>query len=311
MNNAQTSGGNNKGSGILQEALQVQRCRAKDATHFVLCKGSKIKFFIHLQGGEKHLLKCVKAYSGALALLLKLLPIIPYRSLQMAGLGYYARVNAHAAIQECIPSGQSYNILVGTYDSAQKIVLQCFTESQEECTFVKVGNAGSAEQMEREIKFLQAEHKFCRFSIPQMSAYRLLSKAAPFNIQVTREFKGEKTEPIMTPELYAITREIAGEPTITDDGKEYEFTHGDFAPWNIRTTANGYTVFDWEHCGLRPKGYDAAYFIIMTKVALHGCSFAVAFEAAVSTLREIDPTLQLDYQLTYQEFAKTTKALSF
>lgn len=310
MNNAHGNGGDDKGSGILQEALQVQRCRAKDATHFVLCKGNKIKFFIHLQGGEPHLLKCVKAYSGALALLLKLLPIIPYRSLQMAGLGYYAKVNAHAAIQKCIPSGQSYNILVGTYDSAQKLVLQCFNTTQGECTFIKVGNAGSAEQMEREIKFLQAEHNFRRFSIPQISAFRLRSETEPFNIQVTQEFHGEKTEPVMTPELYAITREIAGESTVTD-GREYEFTHGDFAPWNIRTTASGYTVFDWEHCGLRPKGYDAAYFIIMTEVALRGCSFAEAFETAVSTLREIDPALQLDYQLIYQEFAKTTKALSF
>ena len=50
MNNAHGNGGDDKGSGILQEALLVQRCRAKDATHFVLCKVIKLSFSFTCKG---------------------------------------------------------------------------------------------------------------------------------------------------------------------------------------------------------------------------------------------------------------------
>jgi hypothetical protein len=49
----------------------------------------------------------------------------------------------------------------------------------------------------------------------------------------------------------------------------------------------------------------------MTEVALHHCSFAEAFESAQSQLRTLAPELRLDYNLMYEEFAKTTKALTF
>jgi hypothetical protein len=39
--------------------------------------------------------------------------------------------------------------------------------------------------------------------------------------------------------------------------------HGDFAPWNIRMTSNGITLFDWEHfLPLAPAGWDIIHFIV-------------------------------------------------
>lgn len=298
------------GSGILNEALCITPCPAGKASHFVLCKGDKIKFIIDLKDGKQHLTANVAAYSKGLALLLKLLPIIPYGILKSAKLGYFAQVSLHQDIARFLPENHRWNILVGTYDCAQKIVLQCYANKTTPRIFVKVGNAGSAAQMEREIRFLQEASTYTSFEVPHMQGYCLKDEQHPFNIQVTREFQGEKVPPVLTPELYAVTRELAGE-RILKDGVVYEFSHGDFAPWNIRKTNGTYTVFDWEHCGMRPAGYDAAYFIIMTEVALHHCSFAEAFESAQSQLRTLAPELRLDYNLMYEEFAKTTKALTF
>ena len=300
----------NKGSGILNEALNIMPCPAGSATHFVLCKGDKIKFIINLLGGKIHLSNNVAAYSKGLTLLLKGLPYIPYSILKCVGLGYYAQISLHPDVAKFIPSAHNWNVLVGTYDDTQKIVLQCYEDTSALRTYIKVGNAGSAKQMKREIQFLNRAATYSTFCIPRMQGFCLTDEEHPFNIQVTQEFRGEKVAPVLTPQLYAITRELAGEAEIKD-GIVYEFSHGDFAPWNIRRTDNGYTVFDWEHCGMRPAGYDAAYFIIMTEVALHHCSFAEAFESAQSQLRTIDPEFHLDYNLIYNEFIKTTKALTF
>ena len=298
------------GSGILEEALRITPCPASKASHFVLCNGEKIKYIIDLKDGRQHLIANVTAYSKGLALLLKLLPIIPYGILKLTKLGYFAHVNLHQAIAHLIPENHRWNILVGTYDSAQKITVQCYRDKTHPRFYIKVGNASSATQMKREIRFLQEASTYSTFDVPYMQDFCINDENHPFNIQVTREFIGMKIPPVLTSELYAITRELAGK-TIVKDGVKYEFSHGDFAPWNIRKNNRTYTVFDWEHCGMRPAGYDAAYFVIMTEVALRRCSFAEAFKTAQSQLKRLDSELQLDCDQIYEEFAKTTKALTF
>ena len=300
----------NSGSGILEEALRITPCSASKASHFVLSKGKRIKFIIDLIDGKQHLKANVTAYSRGLNLLLKLLPIIPYCILKFAKLGYFAQVDLHRDIANLIPKDHRWNILVGTYDCAQKIAFQCYKNKISPRFFIKVGNAGSATQMEREIRFLQKTSPYTSFEIPHIQEFCIKDANHPFNIQVTREFKGEKVSPILTPELYTITRELAGDP-IVKDGVVYEFSHGDFAPWNIRKTSNTYIVFDWEHCGLRPEGYDAVYFIIMSEIALNKRNFDDAFNIACLQLQKYKPELKPDKNLILKEFSRTTKTLNF
>ena len=301
---------NNNGSGILQEALTIVRCDRKEATHFVIQHGNRLKFLIDLESGIGYLKRTIAAYDIGLILLLRLISFIPKRLLIHAKLGFFANVKLHPTIAEHVPSKSCWNILVGTYDRAQKLIFQCFSTIGKPCFFIKIGNRGSAEQMEKEMRFLQHPHTFESFDIPRLSHSELISEGAPFNIQITDAFEGNKIPPVLNKKIYQIAKEIAGEPTLID-GIPYTFSHGDFAPWNIRKKGSSYTVFDWEHCGMRPLGYDAAYFIIMTEVALHKRCFNDAFEIACQQLHQLEPDLELNRELIFQEFARTTKALSY
>lgn len=299
------------GSGILEEALKISKCSKKRASHFVFCRGQKIKYIIHTgKTSKQHLLRTVTPYNKKLDLLLHLLPIIPLSFLRLVGLGYFAQVTPHPSIKNSIPEGSNWNILVGTYDQAQKIVLQCFTPAQKNSTFIKVGNRGSAKQMEREIHFLKNNKKFQSFEIPRLKQSNLISDDIPFNILITDEFNGQKVPPILTQDILRITKEIAGENIIINEAS-YTFSHGDFAPWNLRQRKDRFTVFDWEHCGLRPAGYDLVYFIIMPEIALHKRNFDAAFDTAIQQIRQFDSEISIDKQLIRQEFAKTTKTLHF
>ncbi len=301
---------NNTGSGIINDVLQIRRCRSKEASHFVICHSKRIKFAISLNSGIQFLRSTAAAYNKKLALLLHCIPFIPLRFLHIAGLGYYAKIFLSPAVKHVIEPHYSWNILVGTYDRAQKLIFQCFSTIGKPCFFIKIGNRGSAEQMEKEMRFLQHPHTFESFDIPRLSHSELISEGAPFNIQITDAFEGNKIPPVLNKKIYQIAKEIAGEPTLID-GIPYTFSHGDFAPWNIRKKGSSYTVFDWEHCGMRPLGYDAAYFIIMTEVALHKRCFNDAFEIACQQLHQLEPDLELNRELIFQEFARTTKALSY
>lgn len=300
----------NHGSGILREAIKITTCPRSEATHFAICHNSHIKFLLHLQSGIPYLRKTVAAYNKKLALLLKLLPCIPTRLLQAAGFGYFAKVSLHPSTKAVIPPGQKWNILVGTYDSAQKIVFQCFADKTTPCTYIKIGNQGSAEQMEKEILFLKNNQRYQSFEIPHLKYSELISAGAPFNIQVTDEFQGDRIQPVLNEEICRIAKEIAG-PSVLIDGTPHTFSHGDFAPWNIRRTGCTYTVFDWEHCGMRPEGYDIAYFLIMSQIALNKRTFDEAYEIAVTQIQKFDSQIQFNKEQIYREFIKTTKALQF
>lgn len=300
----------NHGSGILREAIKITTCPRSEATHFAICHNSHIKFLLHLQSGIPYLRKTVAAYNKKLALLLKLLPCIPTRLLQAAGFGYFARVSLHPSTKAVIPPGQKWNILVGTYDSAQKIVFQCFADKTTPCTYIKIGNQGSAEQMEKEILFLKNNQRYQSFEIPHLKYSELISAGATFNIQVTDEFQGDRIQPVLNEEICRIAKEIAG-PSVLIDGTPHTFSHGDFAPWNIRRTGCTYTVFDWEHCGMRPEGYDIAYFLIMSQIALNKRTFDEAYEIAVTQIQKFDSQIQFHKEQIYREFIKTTKALQF
>lgn len=297
-------------SGILNEALNVTKCERKAATHFAICHGKRIKFFINLHSGIKYIKNTVSAYNKKLTLLLYVLPFIPWELLKIARLGYFVNISLHPSVAEAVPTSNRWNVLVGTYDEAQKLVLQCYSHQDDRCTFVKIGNHGSDNQMKREIHFLQKNLQFQNFAIPTLLHATLADECSPFNIQVTEEIEGEPIPAILTDEIYQIAQEIAGESTIIN-GEAYSFSHGDFAPWNIRKNTSTYTVFDWELCKMRPIGYDLAYFVIMTEIALHKRNFNEAYDIAKKRIRALNPNIQLDKNRIYKEFAKTTKTLQF
>ncbi len=301
---------NNNGSGILQEALTIVRCDRKEATHFVIQHGNRLKFLIDLESGIGYLKRTIAAYDIGLILLLRLISFIPKRLLIHAKLGFFANVKLHPTIAEHVPSKSSWNILVGTYDSAQKIVLQCFSSLNNDCVYIKVGNKGSQVQMERETQFLKNAKNYNTFAVPTLLTSESIQDGSPFSIQVTKGFNGNKVPLKMTAEIFRISKEIVGN-SIDVNGEPHTFSHGDFAPWNIRKDGDTYTVFDWEHCGLRPEGYDVVYFCLMIEIALHHLTFDIAYDRAIKTVKHFNPDLRPNKELILKYFRKTTKTLTY
>lgn len=289
-------------SSILDDVLKLHRCMPAQADHFVLCNGKHVRYLISLRGGTKHLVRSVASYGGKLAMLLRLLPYVPFRLLQAAHIGYYAQAELCAPVARQLPNTAEWNMLVGTYDEKQKLVVQAFSADEAGCIFVKIGNAATEVQMTAEMRFLQERHNHFHYvQLPELLAATYRQDGAPFNIQVTREFKGSKVPPRLTQDIVAVYREIAGEPQLLD-GQLCEFSHGDFVPWNLRHTDKGYVVFDWEHCGMKPCGYDLVYFGVVMRLACQGMMFDEAFDASLADIRRFIPDMTMDKELFYHLF---------
>lgn len=291
-------------SGIMEEAMQLRRCPAARATHFVLCKGSKLRYLIELRRGHIPLRRAIASYGGKLGLLVRLLRFIPYRLLSKTGLGYFAEVQLHPAVEEMVPRGFTWNVLIGTYSNRQKLVFQCFGENlSAPSAYIKVGNSRSEVQMQTEISFLRAPHNFRLISLPKLLGARLRDEKCPFNIMVTEEFTGEKVAAKLTPEIYALYQELSAEPRIIE-GREMVRSHGDFAPWNIRRQGKHFMLFDWEFCGWRPRGYDIVHFLTIIGMNLQGKNFSDAFDAALAQVQTYEPDIRLDKESFYREYAE-------
>lgn len=291
-------------SGILHETLKLVKTKKKKATHFVLCNGAKARYLIDLSWeGKKRLSQNISAYSGKLNLLMRLLGILPFSVLKQAGVGYYAKVGLNPAIADVVeePQFDGYNVIIGTYDEKQKLVFQCFKKGITLSEFVKVGNCATNIEMKAEIDFLEEAKNFTSFKIPELLKAQLISESHPFNIQITQEFVGEKVLPILTADIVQIYKEISNRTKYVD-GIEYEFSHGDFAPWNIKKASDGYIVFDWEHCDYRVKGFDLMHYCVVSKMMLDGKSMKDAFNEGLEEISRFVPRFKLDYDLFEQEY---------
>lgn len=291
-------------SGIISDALRIEPCSASAATHYVICKGAQLRYII-AKGGEAALARTVVSYGGKAAALLKHLSHLPKRVLTWAHLGFWAKIEAQADITSLIPQGYRWNVLVGTYCDKQKLVFQCFEKPTDECLFVKVGNAASEREMQAEMTFLQQDHpSFIKGKLPQLLGAHFRSERSPFNIMMTREFRGEKVEITLTQAVVDAWKEIAAVKQTDGEAGHLEFSHGDFAPWNLRCQGEHYIVFDWEHCGMKPHGYDLLYWGVVTRLARCGMHFDEAYEAAVTELQHYDVHPTMNKEEFYRLFTE-------
>ena len=240
-------------SHILSQALQAEVSPASEASHFALMQRGRLRYLIALRGGASRLASTLTPYSSKIRLLKVLLRIAPLRLLAKLGLGCFVRARLHPSLEEMLPEGCRWNMLVGTYWAKQKLVLQCFRPGEELCSFLKVGNEACATDMETEISFLEAPHHFKTLKLPELLGARRAGEGCPFRLMLTREFRGEKVDPAMTAEIYALYKELASN-TKGEHGQTLALSHGDFAPWNMRRVRGGFILFDWEAAAYRPVG---------------------------------------------------------
>lgn len=290
-------------SSILDEVLIHQPCAPAQASHFVLCNGARMRYLISLRGGTRHLVRCVAAYGGKLALLLRLLPYLPFRLLCTAHLGFYTKADLHPEVSTALPADCHWNMLIGTYDSKQKLVLQCFTPESEDSTFVKVGNEATEQEMRTEISLFRDIAPIGKLmEIPRFTGGVLREEGCTFNLMMTKEFHGSKVPAELTADICELWREIADLRREEKEGVIYEFSHGDFTPWNLRHTGVRYIVFDWEHCGMKPYGYDLVYYCVVLRLACRAMRFDEAFDESLLDIRRFIPDFTMDKSLFFNLF---------
>lgn len=282
-----------KDSVIIKQAVEIEPVAKKDATHLALCDKNRIRYLIAVNDGKKRLSNNISTYSKKLRLLMWYLEYLPLSALALCKLGYFVKASLHPAIKDIFykTDSSAWNMIAGTYNEKQKLVFQCFSSNQTSATYIKAGNEYTNEEMINEINYLNETRKYLKFDIPKLIDSRTLSAPFPFNILVTKEITGDKVKPFMTDEIYGIYKEIAGTPLKSDD-IEYEFSHGDFAPWNIKKDKGQYVVFDWEHCGIRFRGYDLIHYTYMIERKLHHKSANEAIHNAIKKSTEFDPWLR-------------------
>lgn len=297
-------------SGILQQAVKIKRVNRKQATHFALCNGDKIRYLIAMKGGKKRLSGNISTYSGKLGLLMKLLKYLPFAALKNIKLGYYVRAELRPVIKDEVRrlNSDAWNMIVGTYDEKQKLVLQCYRKDKLLADFVKIGNKATEKEMLAEIEFLNEKHSYQSFEIPVILGSRILNSECPFNLQITEEFVGDKVEPELTEDIVRIYEELAGQKKVIN-GVECEFSHGDFAPWNIKKNGKQYTVFDWEHCGYRMKGFDLMHYATIVEMVIHGKTLEDAFDQGLKNIHIFEPGFSVDKKVFLDEFRRLRKQI--
>ena len=283
-------------TGILDQVVDIEKTDKHSFTHFALCNGDQIRYLIKPKG-KKRLSQNISSYSGKLGLLMKVLPITPFALLFIGHMGYYVRCELKPEVKNALNklNKESWNMIVGTYGPQQKVVLQCF-DNDEPAAFLKVGNSITAEEMKNEIDFLSSNRDYHSFKIPEIN--RIQNAESNLLFQVTKEFFGDKVKPILTEEIVNIYKEIAG---IKVEGDK-EFSHGDFAPWNMKKTNDGFVVFDWECCGMRIKGFDLMHFVYSIETRLNGKNSDIAFSDGISEIKKYIPDFTIDQKKFENEY---------
>lgn len=297
---------------ILEQSLKIKKSTIKKSTHFAICNGDRIRYLVSLEKGKRKLVSIISSYSNKLLLLVKLLNLIPLNILKIIRIGYFVEVILDDEILEYINMVMEYNyknrkykwnMIVGTYNNKQKLVIQCFLKENISLYF-KIGNKNSAKEMISEIKFLEQKCKFNTFNIPKMLSSHIIDKNNKFNIMVTEEFIGDRVKPIFNSSIYEIYKEISTyNASDTTKGRKsinkitYQFSHGDFAPWNIKFNNGRYIVFDWEHSRYRFYGFDIIHYVFQIETLLNSKEQEEAIEIAISTLKKYEKDCNIDNEV--------------
>ena len=171
--------------------------------------------------------------------------------------------------------------------------------------FIKIGNAATEKEMNAEISFLQQKRVYSTFDIPQLLGSISRADGATFNIQITKEFVGDKVEPILTQEIVEIYEELS-----KDKKNGLEFSHGDFAPWNLKRNGDKYTLFDWEHCGYRMPGFDLMHYATIVQKVLNGKELSEAFDEGLKNIHQFLPDFAIEKEGFLKEFEKLRTQIS-
>ena len=310
---------------FFETSVKCKTSNVKDSTHIAIVNAGKIRYLIYnnesLQSRARKVLSDnISSYSNKLNLLMSSLTFIPTIALKLIHIGTVVSVVLPEEIENTMnefvngrwPNMKwGYNIIVGSYVEKQKMVIQCFTENENDIpVYFKICSNNARKEIENETRFLSYPIHSDLFKTPKLCYSKLQRDGALFNIQVTEEFSGDKVEPELTPEIYRLFKEISSfKKKITSEGKQICFSHGDFVPWNMKRSKNGFIIFDWEYCGMRFYGFDLIHYLWQIHNKLMGQNDEQAIYESIRIAKSYDEYLRLipDEDIKNEYFAELRK----
>ena len=290
-------------------------------THLALLRNDKMRYLISFEDGKKKLTQNICSYSKKLHLMMLILRFIPINLIIKLKCCECLQVELKPEVNKFIKSitldnqrDLYYNIIIGTYNKQQKIVIQCYDLQNKGSLFFKIGNNLTNRNLLTEINFLKEKHHFRNFKIPKYISSQTIAEGYNLNIIATAEFCGKRVKPLLNEEIYNIYLEIININTENSDNN-LVFSHGDFTPWNMRRTEDTYWVFDWEHCGYRFIGYDLIHFLYQINRLLKKMNSEQAITDAYNELHltygmfeniALDTVKQLYFDERYKTFGTET-----
>lgn len=284
-----------KSSIILEETIEYKQTTKKNATHFIICKTNKPRYFIDINNGKEKMVKSLSIYSLKLKLLTYMIKHISFTIMEKMNIGYFCSAYLCDEVNNFIKdkfNPKGWNVIVGTYDHKQKIVIQLW-DDKNKTNYCKIGNNNTNNEMITEINYLKLKYRYKTFYIPELIDFQMINDINKFNIQITEGFRGKRVDPVMNENIYKIFKEVSSsKENYIKDGIVYTFSHGDFAPWNIKKDREKYVLFDWEHCRMRFYGFDIIHYIYQIETLLNKKSKKNAIDYAIKKSKEYDPILR-------------------
>jgi len=296
--------------GVL-DLLEKQTCVRNDEwTHISILNKDKVRYYIARKNNARNnLVKTLNSYSIKHNLFRKLITLAPVSILKKANMINFVKLSLDKRIEDFVnenimQSDYAYNVIIGTYGKHQKIVLQIFGEWG--TGYCKIGNESTSKQMSTEIEFLKCVNSR-EFSVLVLPTYINSCEIDGVNMLITKEFNGKKVYPDLNDEIYALFKEVIliKSPIVGDDGIIVTFSHGDFAPWNMKKQKGKIILFDWEYCGMRFYGFDLIHFVYQIEKLLKNKDHNTAINNAIVKVKRYDNVLKnIDIKLLKKLYEK-------
>lgn len=273
----------------LLNLLDVQQVYTEtDASHIAVLKNGNIKYLLDIRdNSNKILANSIESYTLKHKLLKHSILLCPNKILTKNKNFIYVSVTPKEELSLFLDkyyyckNAALYNInyLIGTPGPKQKIVIQLNKGNNIE--YMKLGNTNTLDLMENEFKTINDISVIQKqFEIPiALGKDKINDKFAI----IYKDFHGKKVKPEINENIYKLYKNISDlKVKKASNGLLYEFSHGDFAPWNIKKIDNKYLVYDWEYAGYRFIGYDLIHFIFQIETLLNKKSEEDAIKIALS-----------------------------
>lgn len=283
--------------GVL-DLLEKQICDSEDAwTHIAILNKGKVRYYIARDNNaKKNLVKTLSSYSIKHNLFSKLIHLVPISVLSKINSANFVKLNLDNRIEGFINKNimkneYFYNVIIGTYGEHQKIIIQIFNENS--IKYCKIGNKNTNKQMHAEIEFLKYNDSK-EFRLLELPTYVSSYEIDGINMLITKGFSGKKVYPYLNDQIYKLFKDVISikSPIVNDNGSTMTFSHGDFAPWNMRKEKEKTIVFDWEYSGMRFYGFDIIHFTYEIQKLLNHKHHNEALQIAIKEAKKNDEKLR-------------------